>query len=436
MSVNSPRKLFALPENTHTIAMGAADLNGIMRGKRIPASHWQTVCEDGMALSLVIYAMDMTSDIWDSPYVNMENGYRDMHMFPLTEPVASPWEPGVAICMGYTEDTTDHGPVPIDPRGVLVEQIERAANLGIEVQLGAELEFYLLDPETMLPKDTGIQVYSLSRAAEYEHVLGPMRRYLNEMGIPIEQSNTEYAAGQIEINIRYGEALKTADRAVLFRTMIKEIALHHGYHATFMSKPFAEHSGSGFHAHYSLWKDGKNIFSDNGKLSQSGLSFLAGLQKRMAECALLVATTPNAYKRRTAYSFCPVNTTWGIDNRTVGLRVIDGSDHAVRIEKRDGSADCNPYYLVAADIAAGLDGLEQEMQPSEMTDCDAYALEDADPIPDNIHDAIALAKDSDFLRNLMGEDRLCILIQQAEREIGFISASVTAVEVERYMSNL
>ncbi len=435
MNTNLPRKIFTLPENTHTIAMGAADLNGILRGKRIPASHWPTVCEDGMALSLVIYAMDMTSDIWDTPYVNMENGYRDMHMFPMSKPVASPWEPGVAICMGYTEDE-DHGPVPIDPRGVLVEQVQRAADMGVEVQLGAELEFYLLDPETMLPKDSGIQVYSLSRAAEYEHVLGPMRRYLNDLGIPIEQSNTEYAAGQIEINIRYGEALETADRTVLFRSMIKEIAIHHGYHATFMAKPFAEHSGSGFHAHYSLWKDGKNLFSDNGKLSKIGLSFLAGLQNRMAECALAVSTTPNAYKRRTAYSFCPTNTTWGIDNRTVGLRVIEGSDHAVRIEKRDGSADCNPYYLIGVDIAAGLDGIEQGMEPSPMTDCDAYAVEDADPIPDNIQDAIELAENSDFLQNVLGEGRLCILIQQAEREVEFIHASVTQVELDRYLRNL
>ena len=220
-----------------------------------------------------------------------------------------------------------------------------------------------------------------------------MRKSLNEIGIPIEQSNPEYAPGQVEVNIRYDQALAAADRVVLFRAMVKELAMHHGYLATFMSKPFFDQSGSGFHTHHSVWKDGKNVFADSGKLSATGLSYLGGLQKRMAEMALFSATTPNAYRRRQPYTFCPVNTTWGIDNRTVGLRVIEGSDSAVRVEKRDGSAECNPYYLLACEIAAGLDGIEQGLQPGPMTEGNGYEAEDAEPLPADMATAGGLAKD-------------------------------------------
>ncbi len=435
MTTGSNSDVSTLPENTHTIAMGVGDLNGIMRGKRVPATHWPTVSKNGNALSIALFVMDMTSDLWDSPCANMENGFPDMHMYPMTQPVASPWEPGVAICMGRAEGM-DHNPLSVDPRNALVKQVERANAMGIEINIGAELEFYLLDSETLQPRDRGIQVYSLARAAELEHVVGPMRQYLNQIGIPIEQSNPEYAPGQVEINIRYGEALATADRVILFRSMIKEIAEQYGYVATFMAKPFAEESGNGFHTHHSVWRDGVNLFAANGQLSATGKSYLAGLEKRMAECSLAVATTPNAYKRRTPYSFCPMNITWGIDNRTTALRVIQGADNSVRVEKRDGSADCNPYYLFATEIAAGLDGIEQEMEPSPMTETDAYTLEDAPGLPLTIAEAIELAKGSEFLESVLGKDRLTVLLQQAEREVGFLNASVSQVEIDRYLRNL
>ncbi len=424
-----------LPEGTHTVAMGAGDLNGIMRGKRIPASNWPNVCKNGNALSIALLALDMTSDVWDTPYVNFDNGYPDMHMFPLSQPVSTPWEPGLAICLGYLEGM-DHKPVPIDPRGALIDQIKRAESMNLAVLIGAELEFYLLDPETMKPKDTGIQVYSLTRAAELEHVIGPIRRQLNDVGIPIEQSNPEYAAGQIEINMRYDNALLVADRVVMFREIVRDIARIHGYHATFMSKPFSDESGNGFHTHHSVWKDRTNQFSDgNGKLSNFGKSYLAGMQTRMAESAIASATTPNAYRRRQPYTFCPTNATWGMDNRTVALRVIEGADHAVRIEKRDGSADCNPYYLFATEIAAGLDGIENNLQPTEMCAGNAYELTDADPIPLDIATGIQQAQESEWLRNVIGEDRLTILLQQAQREVDFLAAQVTPTEIERYLEN-
>jgi len=422
---------FSLPDGTHTVVLGLGDLNGIMRGKRIPASNWENICKNGNALSAALFALDMVCDVWDTPYVNMGNGYPDFHMFPITKPVSLPWEPGVALAFARAEGM-DHKTVPIDPRQVLIRQLERAHGMGIDIQVGAELEFYLLDPETGLPKDKGNGVYSLERAAELEHVLGPIRNNLNELGIPVEQSNPEYAEGQVEVNIRYDEALLAADRVIIFRNLVKQMAFIHGYKATFMAKPFFEQSGSGFHCHYSLWKDGKNIFAESGKLSQMGRYFVGGLQKRMAETAICGSATVNGFRRRQPYTFCPINTAWGIDNRTVGIRVIESSDNATRVEKRDAGADCNPYLLIATDIAAGLDGIEGKIEPEEMTTGNAYESETAASIPTDLRDAIELARSSEWLRNVIGEDLYEIALQQSERELELFSQQVTPFELNRY----
>jgi glutamine synthetase len=427
-------KVFKLPEGTHTVVLGIGDLNGIMRGKRIPSTFWEATCRSGNALSIALFAIDMTSDVWDTPYVNFSNGYPDMHMFPIMEPVAQPWEPGVAFCMGRAE-AMDHKPVPIDPREALVRQVERAMAMGYTVNVGTELEFYLLDPQTRMPKESDIQLYSLVRAAEIEHVVGAIRRQINEIGIPIEQSNPEYAPGQVEVNIRFGEALLAADRVVMFRSLVKQLASAHGYLATFMAKPFLDLSGSGFHTHYSLWKGDKNVFAEDGKLNRLGRNFVAGLQKRMAETALCGSATPNGFRRRQPYTFCPINTTWGMDNRTVGIRIIEGADSAVRAEKRDAGADCNPYLLLACEIAAGLDGIEQGLEPTEITRGNGYEAEGAEPIPTNIRDAIKAARNSQFMKHVFGEDMWEIYIQQSEREASFIERQVTPLETSRYIAN-
>ena len=424
-----------VPAGIHTIALGLGDLNGVLRGKRVAAEQWGRVQDSGVAMSIATFACDMTSDIWDTPYVNMDNGYPDMHLLPGSRVYATPWEEGCGFCFGRAVGM-DHRPVPIDPRGVLVAQVERARSAGYEVLIGAELEFYLLDPETLAPRDVGNQFYGLLRASELEPVIGPIRRNLEAVGIGIEQSNPEYAPGQVEVNMRYCDALQAADNVVAFRSLVKEIAALHGYLATFMSKPFTLESGSGFHTHHSIWREGKNLFAgSDGRLSTMGRNYLAGMQKRMPEMALAAATTPNAYRRRRPYTFCPTNNCWGYDNRTVALRVLEGSATSTRVEKRDGSADCNPYYLIGSEIAAGLDGLDEGLLPEHFTAANGYEIEGADPLPADIGTAINLARDSGFLQDLLGSDRLDILIGMAEREQEFVSEPVTPVEVERYLRN-
>ena len=423
---------FPLPEGTHTVILGVGDLNGLMRGKRIPADHWPRICGSGNALAMSLFTMDMTCDVWETPVVGFANGFPDCHIFPMHPPVAVPWEPGVAMCFARAEGM-DHGPLTVDPRQALLRQVERANAMGIDLQVGTELEFYLLDPDTGRPRDKGNDCYGLARAAELEPVLGPMRRELAEMGIPIEQSNPEYAAGQVEVNIRYDSAMIAADRVIMFRSLVKQLAARHSLNATFMAKPFIDESGNGFHLHYSLWSEGKNIFADAGKLNDRGRHFLGGMQQRMAEASICGAATVNAYRRRQPLSFCPVNASWGLDNRTVALRVIEGSDSTVRIEKRDAGADCNPYLLMAADIAAGLDGIEGKTEPTAITTGNAYEDDNAPTIPLDLADAISLARNSGWLRDVLGADQHEIWLQQAERELAFFNQQVTPFETARYL---
>lgn len=432
-----------LPVGTHTVILAIGDLNGIARGKRLQAGRWDTVADHGMAMANVIFQMDMTSDLWDTPYSNWDTGYPDLHIVPIDGTLRNvAWEDGVVLTVCQAKESNGED-LPIDPRYVLQTAIGRAHDLGYDPYFGVELEFYLLDPETKLPKDNGISVYGLARGAYFEDVVGPIRNLCTEMGIVVEASNPEYSPGQIEVNIRYDKAMTSADNAMLFRNAVKEIAWHHGYLATFMAKPFFELSGSSFHVHQSLWKDGVNAFSDKAKLSDVGVAYLGGLQRHMADTALISAPTPNAMKRRQPYTFCPTNTTWGNDNRTVGLRVIEGTESAVRIEQRDGASDANPYLLLGAQLAAGIDGIETDARPGPRETGNAYENTDATTLPTDTPTAVELFKASKFLAELIPEPLRLTMIQQAEREQKFmmesgeenIEETITQLERDRYLDN-
>lgn len=429
-----------LPRGTHTVIVALGDLNGIARGKRMHAGVWDEF-RHGIGMCNAIFQMDVTNDIWDTPYANFENGYADFHIVPMVETMRPvPWEEGVVLVVGRAEET-DGSPVVCDPRNVLVEQLARAADQGYEVMTGVEFEFYLLDLETKELVDSGISVYGLARGAMFEHVVGPIRNLCSEMGIQVEMSNPEYAPGQIEINLRYREALVSADNAMLFRNAVKEIAYNHGYLATFMAKPFFMESGNSFHMHQSLWKDGRNVFSDGGRLSALGRSYLGGLQQHMAETALISAPTPNAMKRRQDYTFCPTSNAWGGDNRTVGLRVIEGSESSTRIEQRDGSSDANPYLLTAVQLAAGLGGMAAGTEPTAKEMSDGYSATRHQGLPRDIPTALELFNNSEFIAEVLPEPLRITLAQQAEREHNFMVESdpegwqndVTQLERDRYL---
>ncbi len=432
----------ALPAGTHTVILAIGDLNGIARGKRLQARRWEQVAHHGIALANAIFQMDMTCDVWDTPYGSMDNGYPDIHIVPVAgtlRPV--PWEPGVVLTMCTSEEIGTHQPVPIDPRNALVAVVDSFQQEDLNPKIGVELEFYLLDPDTLLPRDKGIDVYGLLRGAMFEHILGPIRNLCTEFGVAVEVSNPEYAPGQFEVNICYDDALKSADNAVIFKHAVREIAWRNGMHATFMAKPLAAESGSGCHIHQSLWRDGRNLFSEAGKLSSLGRNYLGGLHFYMADMAVISAPNPNSMRRRKPYTFCPINNTWGYDNRTIGIRVIEVSESSTRIEQRDGSADCNPYLLVAAQLAAGKEGIDNQIDPGEPTLGNGYEVTDADSLPITVPDAVERFRKSALVEKFMDPMLANTLVQQAEREHEFVNGSganfdeVTDVERTRYLSS-
>lgn len=422
-----------LPDGVHTVQLAVPDAAGVLRGKLIPASAWPQVADDGIHMASVLYTWTPRCEIRDNDeWLDPTKGWPDMRVIPLDDLRPIPWRPGFAITLCDTRDEQGHE-LPVSPRSMLERLLAKAAGLGYEVRIGFEIEFYLLDAVTKQPRHQDIQCYGLARAAEYEDALGPMRNDLIEFGIPIEAANAEYAPGQVEINVRYDEAMRTADNAVLFRNAIREIATQHGYLASFMAKISHDQSGSGVHLHHSLWKDGRNVFSDGGRLSELGRWYLGGLLQHMPEFTLFGSPTPNSYKRRQAYSFCPQRASWGHDNRTVGLRVIEGSDSAVRIEQRDGSSDANPYLIMAAQIAAGLHGIEHQLDPGAPTDADGYADQSAPLLPTNVPEACEALAKSDLAREAFGDLMVKVVTGTARHEHGYVNERVSDVERERYL---
>jgi glutamine synthetase len=426
----------ALPPSVHTVELVVADASGILRGKRIPASQWPRVGRSGFALANVIFEWSATCDIREeAPYSRLADGVPDIHAIPMLDTLrVVPWRDGTARVHCRVCEVDGGGPVPIDPRHALEQVLDRAAATGFDVMTALEVEFYLLDPESRVAREDTIQCYSIERGGLYESIMAPMRRQLEEFGVPIEACNTEYAPGQFEINIRYGHALAAVDTFVHFRGAVKEIAAQHGLLATFMAKPFTEHSGSGLHVHQSLWRDQSNAFSDGaGHLSPVGRHYLAGLVEHLPAMTLFGSPTPNALKRRKDYSFCPTTATWGGDNRTVAVRVIEGEgDDAMRIEQRDGSANCNPYLAVAAQVAAGLDGIERELDPPPMAG-DGYADESAPRLADNVPDAIAALRASELARTAFDPLLVETFIGYCQVEHDAINAEVSDVERRRYL---
>ncbi|SDX13484.1 L-glutamine synthetase [Albimonas donghaensis] len=426
----------ALPEGCHTVVVGVGDLNGILRGKRVTAQHWRSVRRRGIALDNTFFAMDVGSLLVPNAYSSADGGFPDLTIVPRGPLRPVPWEEGVWLCLGQAREK-DGSPIPIDPRQPLLRAVARARDMGFEPRAAGELEFYLLDDKTLRPREDRPECYGLGRAAELEPVLGPIRRHLAEMGVPVEQSNPEFSAGQVEVNLRHAPALEAADHALLLRGMVKQIVRPHGLVASFMAKPFHDRSGNGFHVHHSLWRDGINAFADQGGLSETGRWFLGGIQAAMRESSIVGSTHPNAYRRRMNYSYAPITASWGIDNRTVALRVIEGEgpedDPTVRMESREAAADCNPYLLMAVQLASGLRGIAERIEPTRPTEGDAYALENRRPLPATLREAMEAAQGSTFLAETLGEPLVGLLIDNAARELDVVEREVPPSELARYL---
>jgi glutamine synthetase len=327
-------------------------------------------------------------------------------------------------------DHHSHDLAPHAPRSVLRRQIARAEALGFTPMMATELEFYLFEQSYEALRDARYAQltpwvrfnndYGIFGTTREEPVMRALRNGLYGAGIPVENSKGEAEAGQEEINIRYSDALDTADMHSIVKNAVKEIAHQQGKSATFMAKYATDRAGSSSHIHQSLWSGGKNAFFDPAAehgMSQVMRHYVAGLLAHASEVTYFLAPYVNSYKRFTVGMFAPTKAVWSTDNRTAGYRVCGADTKGVRIECRVGGADLNPYIALAAQLAAGLDGIERKLELEPEMAGDMYGSTTARPIPRNLREAAEALDSSAMLREAMGGDVVDHYVHAARWEI-------------------
>ena len=388
----------------HTVEVGAPDTQGHLRGKRVPIDRFfDTTLKSGVNIADAMFVFDVQNDLPENPYINMDSGYLDCRLAPdLSTGRILAHRPGYALVFANAFDA--HGqPHPLAPRTVLAAQIARCQDAGLQPVVATELEFYLCTPDWR-PVQSHIQYSSLTDAFGLEETLRDMRSALAKAGLEVESSNAEYGPGQFEINIGHTDAMTCADNTVLFKSIVKQVAVQHGLRATFMPKPWAEQSGSGMHVHTSLTAaDGTNAFadSDGGPNTLMG-HWIGGLLEHAAAMTLLGAPTANGPKRIRPYTFAPTHVHWGLDNRTVLCRCIcETGSQANRVEFRSAGADANPYLMIAAILAAGSDGIERGLAPPLMCEGDLYSNPgQSPPLPTDLAGAVSAYRGSGLAEQL------------------------------------
>ena len=350
--------------------------------------------------------------------------------------------------------TPDGEPSSSDPRGVLKRVLEKASDMGFTCYTAPEIEFYLLTSPDL---DAEGQPTPVDHEGYFDHVPGGVvqdfrRRavsMLEAVGISVEFSHHEAGPGQNEIDLRYADALQTADNIMTFRTVIKEVALSQGLYATFMPKPFTEHPGSGMHTHFSLFEGDTNAFFEAGsefRLSRTAGHFIAGILRHAPEFTSVTNQFVNSYKRLWGGGEAPSYQSWGHNNRSALVRVpLSKPDkvQAARIEYRGIDSATNPYLSYAALLAAGLRGIENEYElpPVELDDVAAMSSAERralghNPLPSSLYDAIRETEESEFMAELLGEQVYDYFLRNKRRDWNDYRRVVTPFELKNNLGIL
>lgn len=436
--------------NIDTVKLAATDIDGVWRGKRITTDYFlAAVLSEGTHICKILFGWDIQDTLIPNlPYVGWHTGYPDFGMAPdLSTFAVVPWEEHTAsVICDFVEP--DGSPVVLSPRYLLRQVVDRAASSGFVPKIGFELEFFLFRETIESARDkrfTGLRplmpgrhTYDMHRLTMDEFIVGDIRRNMVKFGIQMEASNTEYGPGQIEINLHFTDAFTAADQVVLYKNAVKEIAASHGLIATFMAKIDADLVGSSGHIHQSLWnEEGGNLFFDPSAdrgISKVARHYAAGLLATMREFTAFMCPTVNSYKRKVPLSWSATTATWGFENRTTGLRAISSGPKASRIEHRLPGADANPYIAIAACVAGGLYGLEQELEPSELLEGNAYDLEPDQVVvlPTTLDEAVEALDKSQLVRELLGTEFVEHFLATRRWELKCARLAVTDWERVRY----
>jgi glutamine synthetase len=400
-----------------TIVTAFTDMQGRLIGKRIQAEYFfEDVVDHAIEGCNYLLALDMEMDpVPGYDMANWEKGYGDFKIVPdMSTLRRTPWLEGTALvlCDVTWEDDT---PVAASPRQVLIAQYERARKLGFLPMLASELEFYVYKQSYAEANEQGyrdltptipyILDYHVLATTMDESFMRQIRHGMQGAGVPVEFSKGEAWYGQHELNVRYADAVTSADRHTIYKNGVKEIAFLNGLSVTFMAKPSEKDIGSSCHIHTSLVdpESGQSVFVEGHDETDRFRHYLGGVRKHIRDLALFIAPSVNSYKRYATESWAPTSVSWGRDNRTCGFRIV-GHGQSRRIECRIPGADVNPYLGYAALLAAGLDGIENRIDPGPELKGNAYEAAEAEPFPSSLREAVDNWEGSDLAKRAFGED--------------------------------
>ncbi|MEM7047023.1 MAG: glutamine synthetase family protein [Pseudomonadota bacterium] len=430
-----------------TVLVCLIDMQGRLMGKRFYAqsfidSAWQEThcCDYLLATDFEMTPVDgYAATSWSG-------GYGDYTMKPdLTTLRRAPWLDRTALVLCDVLDHHTHQEVPHAPRAILKKQLARLKKKNLTAMMATELEFFLFKDSyeelraqgyrNMAPISGYNEDYHIFQTSKEEDVMRAIRNGLAGAGIPVEGSKGEAEAGQEEINIRYSSALETADHHAITKNACKEIAWQKGRGLTFLAKWHHDRVGSSSHVHQSLQDaKGKNAFYDpkaSHGMSKLMRAYLAGLIKYAKEGTYFLAPYVNSYKRFAVGTFAPTKAVWSIDNRTAGFRLCGQSTQAVRTECRIGGADLNPYLALAAQLAAGLAGIEENLKLGEPLTGNAYATRRGQDLPKNLLQARNALSRSKMFADAFGADVIKHYLRTADWELEEYNRVVTDWEVAR-----
>ena len=431
----------------HTVRVGWCDLHGLMRGKALSRERFLEALERGVAQSTAPLLMDLRGDVDDRASRAGKAGWPDMWAIPALDSLRHlPHDPGAAELVADLVDE-DGQPVQASPRYVLRRVMQRALELGWHFTIGAELEFYIFRDEECATLPPGRQALRVHLGRDERRCIERLWRDLAAMGFLTEALYAEDGPGQFEINLAADEPLATCDMAFIFRRTVKQIVAREGLVATFMAKPLADASGSGFHLHQtaSIGDSGdaaskarKPAFTlDGDRASKACCQFAAGQLAFAVEAAALYLPTVNAYKRIKLRGSCPLSLCWAWDNRSCALRLIRDRGGEVRLENRIPGADANPYLITAAAIATGLAGVEQQLTPPEpATESTYLGRQGGEALPCSLAEAVAALDQSSLLRDWLGDDFVDAFVAMKSHEADRFASSITDWERAEYLPYL
>lgn len=442
-------RLFRDFPDIQSIDIIIADINGVQRGKRVRRSALEKVMNAGICLPASLFGLDITGTTVESTGLGFDIGDKDYLCMPLVERLAPcPWQQPVNAQVLAVMHSDDGGGFDADPRQVLSSVVARLRRMKLTPMVAVELEFYLIDrkrttagrPQPPISPATGereasTQVYGIKEIDDYAQFIEMVSAAAEAQGLPADTAVSEYAPGQYEVNLHHrADPIAACDDAFLLKRLIKAVANRCGMEATFMAKPYAELAGSGMHVHVSLLDArGRNVFADDRPLRNPMLRHaVGGLKALMTDSTAIFAPFANSYRRFCVDAFVPMAPAWGLNNRTLALRIPAGPKSATRIEHRVAGADANPYLVMASLLAGIHHGIANKIDPGPATEGNAY--EQHEPaIPRYWSEALRRFDRNKVLRQYLGA-RFCDIYSACRwHECETFNSAITPMEYDWYL---